>query len=194
MQGFRSKLINFTAPIVKKSFVGQKGEIVEEVVFQSNDVAGILDQIWSVAKSLIVRKVRIENSVAFWDSKEKPDKKELDQFVSIKDVSWKKIHLPSSLDTYLLTKFNVKNDIQILVYIYGNEVDCKANFQIIQSLLTSDLILSSESKEENNVSRDEINFKLETNWENWCRFCGSRNGPMKFEATIDADYFFQVFY
>lgn len=179
-----SNLLSFTAAIMKKDFVGQKnGEIVGEVVFQSNEVSGILDQIWNVAKPMIVRRVRMGNMLASWDPKETCDQSQLDQFVIVRHISWHKAYSPSALNSSLIEKFKgKKNDIQIFVHIYGNEIDSKAKSQAMQAQLIN-------SKEDSEGTDKE---KMVFDWKSWCRFCGSMKEPTKYEVTLDLDYYFQV--
>lgn len=190
-------LFSFTASLTKKDFVGQKSaRVLNHIKLDSDDVGGILNQIWEASSPLISRRVRMNDSKAEWDQKVVPEKCDMDYFIVIRHIKYTKNYVPSALTSSIISKFKEMNDVDILVHRFGNEVSSRALFKAMETQLIKTRELD-RANAESTMSTVELVQKLKdahqtrfrshfANWTMWAVHI-QRQDPILRESLINGD-------
>lgn len=187
-------LYSFRATLIKKQFKSQhSSETIKEMTFAGDEVKDVKESIWNEVASSINRRVLFEDNQPKWDTKETPEYRDIDLYVSITHKNARKSSLVSSLDSKSLQALRREQEIFIVIYEFGTAVDSKRKYEILQQQLITPAQVD-RAHSENTVATVELVQRLKeqhkesyrsqyVNWMMWATYI-QKKSPLERESLI----------
>ncbi|XP_058817569.1 uncharacterized protein LOC131680872 [Topomyia yanbarensis] len=96
----------------------------------------VMDCIWKFAARHVSRQIEFDNNGPKWAEKPKPDRDDIEKFVTLQDQMKRKAYTTSALSSRLLTSWRDKQ-IKFFMYAYSVNVETNAQYQMVLKQLMS---------------------------------------------------------